>query len=178
MQHQTAETNANRLTIALFSIYLAALCWILLLKLGVKFSYMNNRRVNLVPFRNILQDHGRIANSEILMNVLIFVPLGLYAGILFSRWSFKKKVLFFFLVSFIVESLQYILAIGSFDATDIITNTTGGILGLLTYIILAKTLNNRFKAQKVINIIAVLGTVLMVLFLGLLKLNMLPVRYQ
>jgi glycopeptide antibiotics resistance protein len=86
--------------------------------------------------------------------------------------------LFFFLISLIVEGLQFILAVGAFDITDIITNTLGGIIGLMIVEAIAKAFHNNVKAQKFINLIATTGTVLMILFLLLLKMNMLPVRYQ
>jgi hypothetical protein len=38
--------------------------------------------------------------------------------------------------------------------------------------------NNIVKAHKFINIIAAIGTILMILFLLLLKMDMLPVRYK
>lgn len=173
-----ANHRANRVTTVLFIIYLFALLWILLLKLGVRFSYMGVRSVNLIPFSEPLILNGKIDAGEMILNVVIFVPLGIYAGILFERWNFGKKLLFFFLISFIVEGLQFILAVGAFDVTDIITNTLGGIIGLLIFKAIDKVFNNSLKAQKFINLIAAAGTVLAVLFLFLLKMNMLPVRYQ
>lgn len=168
----------NRLTTVLFISYLIALCWILLFKLGVRFSYMGNRRVNLIPFSEPLISNGKIDVSEIILNVVIFVPLGIYAGILFERWIFGKKLFFFFLSSLIIEVLQFILAAGAFDITDIITNTLGGIIGLMIFTAIEKAFKNSFTAQKFINIIAAIGTASMLLLLWLLKMNLLPVRYQ
>lgn len=169
---------ANGITIILFISYLVALCWILLFKLGVRFSYMGNRRVNLIPFSEPLILNGKIDVGEIILNVVIFVPLGVYTGILFERWVFGRKLFFLFLISLIVEGLQFILAVGAFDITDIITNTLGGIIGLTIFKAIEKAFNNSVKAQKFINIISAVGTALMILLLLLLKMNMLPVRYQ
>jgi len=175
MHEEESKVNnvTYRLTTVLFVIYLMAVCWILLLKLGVRFSYMGKRGVNLIPF-----SEPSIVNSENILNVVIFIPLGIYAGILFGRWNFGKKLFFFFLISAIVEGLQYILRIGAFDVTDIITNTLGGIIGLIIFKAIDKAFNNSIKAQKFFNIIAATGTILMILLLVLLKMNMLPVRYQ
>ena len=106
------------------------------------------------------------------------MPLGVYTGILFERWIFGRKLFFLFLISLIVEGLQFILAVGAFDITDIITNTLGGIIGLTIFKAIEKGFNNSVKAQKFINIISAVGTALMILLLLLLKMNMLPVRYQ
>ena len=165
------NNKTNKLTNVLFIIYLIALFWILLFKLGVRFSYMEKRNVNLIPF-------GKIDVSEIILNVVIFVPLGIYAGVLFKRWVFVKKLVFFFLISLMFEVLQLIFRIGAFDITDIITNILGGIIGLLIFEAIEKLFNNSVKSQKFITIIAAIGTALMISLLLLLKLNMLPIRYQ
>jgi glycopeptide antibiotics resistance protein len=70
------------------------------------------------------------------------------------------------------------LRVGAVDITDTITNTLGGIIGLLVFKAIEKLFKNSVKAQKFINITAAIGTVLMILMLLLLKMNMLPVRYQ
>ena len=174
MKEQSKVNNVtNRLTTVLFTIYLIAICWILLFKLGVRFSYMEKRSVNLIPFNEPI-----ILSGENILNVVIFVPLGIYAGTLFERMTFGKNLLFFFLFSSIVEGLQCILRVGAFDVTDIITNTVGGVIGMIIFKAIGTAFNNRVKAQKFINIIAATGTVLMILLLVLLKMNMLPVRYQ
>jgi len=165
------NNKTNKLTNVLFIIYLIALFWILLFKLGVRFSYMEKRNVNLIPF-------GKIDVSEIILNVVIFVPLGIYAGVLFKRWVFVKKLFFFFLISLMFEVLQLIFRIGAFDITDIITNILGGIIGSLIFEAIEKLFNNSVKSQKFITIIAAIGTALMISLLLLLKLNMLPIRYQ
>jgi len=174
MKQQSKINNiTNRVTTVLFIIYLIALYWILLLKLGVQFSYIKNRSANLVPF-----NESPILTGENILNVVIFVPLGIYAGILFKRWIFTKKILFFFSLSLLVEVLQYIFRLGIFDVTDIITNTFGGVIGLILFKAIEKAFNDNLKAQKFINNIAATGTILMILLLVLLKMNMLPVRYQ
>lgn len=172
------NNKASKLTNVLFIIYLVALLWILVFKLGVRFSYMGKRSVNLIPFSEPLILNGKIDFGEMILNVIIFIPLGIYAGILFEKWTIGKKVFLFFLVSLMIETLQFIFKIGASDITDIITNTLGGIIGLLIFKAIEKVLKNNLKAQKFINIIAAIGTGIMVLLLVLLKLNMLPIRYK
>jgi len=175
----TKDNNStNKLTKALFIIYLIALFWILLFKLGVRFSYMENRSVTLIPFNEPLISKGNIDGSEIILNVVIFIPLGVYAGVLYKRWSFGNKLLFFCLTSLSLEAIQYILRIGAFDITDIITNMLGGMIGLVIFQAIEKIFNNSEKSKTFVNIIATIGTVLMISLLLLLKLKMLPVRYQ
>lgn len=172
------NSKADKLTSALLVVYLIVLIWILLFKLGVQFSYMGKRSVNLIPFGQSLTSNGKIDFSEIILNVIIFVPLGVYAGVLFKRWSFKSRIFFILLIAFLIEVLQYILRVGAFDITDVITNSSGGLIGLIIFEANEKIFHNSVKSQKFINIIGVLGTVVMISLLLLLKLNMLPVRYQ
>jgi len=134
---------------------------------------MDKRSVNLVPFND-----PSIINAENILNVVIFVPLGLYTGMLFKRWIFSEKLFFFFLLSFIVEALQYILRLGAFDVTDLITNALGGITGLMIFKGIEKVSNNSISAHRFINVIAATGTVVLVLLLVLLKMNLLPIRFQ
>lgn len=173
LQKYWRNNSTNKLTIVLFVIYLIVLIWILLFKLGVQFSYMENRSVNMIPFID-----GKTDVSQIILNVVICVPLGIYTGVLFKGRTFSTKLFFFFLISSMFEILQFILKVGAFDITDIITNTIGGIVGLILFIAIENVFKNSVKAQRFINIIAAIGTVLMISLLLLLKMNMLPVRYQ
>lgn len=177
-EHLESQKAATRLTTALFIIYLIAMCWILLLKLGANFSYMDNRSVNLVPFRELRLFKAKADLSELILNLLVFIPLGLYTGVLFDRWNIAKKLSLFFLASLLIEGLQFALAIGAFDITDIILNTLGGIIGFVIFKVIEKASRDRLRAQKFINGVAAIGTVLMIVLLLLLKLNLLPVRYQ
>lgn len=173
-----ANKDTNRLTVVLFIIYLIALTWILLFKLSVRFSYMEIRKVNLIPFKEPFILNGQMDMGEMILNAVIFIPLGIYAGLLFRRWIFGKKIFLFFLVSLLVEGLQFILAIGAFDTTDIMTNTLGGIIGLLVFKAIEKVFPSGMQAQKFINFLAATGTGVMILFLFLLKMDLLPIKYR
>jgi len=133
---------------------------------------MGSRRANLIPF-----NETNILTAENILNVAIFVPLGIYAGILFKRWILGEKLLFVFLMSLLVEGIQYFFRLGAFDVTDIITNTSGGVIGLIVFAAIEKAYGGG-KAQKFVNKMAAVGTVLMIFLLALLKMNMLPIRYQ
>jgi glycopeptide antibiotics resistance protein len=104
--------------------------------------------------------------------------MGVYAGVLFKKWSFIQKVFFFFIMSFFIEAIQFIFKAGAADITDIITNTLGGIFGLLMFIGIDKLFKERIKAQKLINTVGAIGTALLITLLVLLKMNLLPVRYK
>jgi glycopeptide antibiotics resistance protein len=68
----------------------------------------------------------------------------------------------------ICEVLQFIFAVGASDITDIINNTLGGIIGFLIFKVIVKLFSNRDKAHKFVNVIAAIGTVLMLLLLAII----------
>jgi glycopeptide antibiotics resistance protein len=162
----------NKLTGVLFIIYLIALFWIIILKFNIPFSHMGSiRRMNLIPFSESLNLNGKLNFGEMIMNIVIFVPLGMYSGILFKRWNIGKKLSFFFLISLICEGVQFILGVGVFDITDIINNTLGGFIGLMIFKGIQAAFNNELRTRQFINIFALTGTSLMFLMLFLLKIN-------
>lgn len=67
------------------------------------------RSFNWIPFREALR-YGKMDLPEIILNIFIFVPFGLFAGVVLERWSFGKKVILFFSISFFFEVSQYILS--------------------------------------------------------------------
>ncbi|OOG78296.1 VanZ family protein [Algoriphagus sp. A40] len=162
----------TQLTLALFAVYLIAIYWIIVLKFNIS-AYHDRieRSINLIPFREALLYQSKMDLNEILLNVFIFIPLGLYMGILGEKWGIGKKVVQFFSLSFLFELSQYILKVGAFDVTDLINNTAGGMLGLLMYAGLERAFQGRIKAQKFINIICLIGTIMIFSFLIFLKIN-------
>ena len=168
-----SQRRAEQLTKSLFAIYLIVMGWIILLKLGVQFSYTEERRINLIPFAN-----GYFTMMETIMNVVIFIPMGMFAGALFRNMLFGFKLFFFFLISLVLEGLQYVFKLGAFDITDLLTNTTGGVIGYLLYLGFRGFFKTPLQAQKSFNLIVGAGTILIVTLLVLLKLNMLPIKYQ
>ncbi len=178
LQQSWKSNNPNKLTLVLFAIYLIALFWILLFKLGVQFSYMENRTVNLVPFIQLFSTNGKIDFPEIIMNIVIFVPLGIYLAILLKSWNLWKYLFSFLGISLMVETIQFIFKLGAFDGTDLVTNAFGGIIGWMLLKAIENVFKRSIKAQKIINVIAAIATVVMIGFLILLKTNNLGIRYQ
>lgn len=71
---------------------------------------------------------GPMAGVDILLNTLLFVPLGI--GLTLSGLSLRKAVLICFALSLSIETAQALIVRGR-DATlsDILTNTFGGAIG-------------------------------------------------
>lgn len=162
--------KSTQLTFFLFGVYLISIYWIIVLKFNIgAYHDQVDERFNYIPFRELVL-YG-IFNTEIILNVFIFLPFGLFAGVLLEQLAFFKKILLFFSLSFLFEASQYILKVGAFDITDLITNSFGGILGVLIYQRLEKALKSKFRAQKFINIFAFIGTIIIFSLLLYLKIN-------
>ncbi len=74
----------------------------------------------------------------------------------FKRLSFSKKLGIIFLVSFLAELIQFLFGIGVADITDVITNTTGGLIGLWAY----QLLNKHLSTNKLDRLAIILGYIL------------------
>ena len=155
----------RRLLLAvLFAVYLVLLVWVVLWKLEVPFLGTDDqRRLKLTPFA---AGGGVSANTpvELGINVLLFLPFGIYLGLLADRWPWWKAAGIVAGTSLLFEVTQYVLAIGVADVTDIIVNTTGGLAGLGVLVWARRGLQERTTAALVP--ICVWGTVLAVLAAG------------
>ncbi len=95
------------------------------------------RRLNLVPFRDIYNSY-RGAIKDMILNVLMFIPFGFLISLLKEK-TLLKTIVLSFLFSLFIETTQLLYAwtsitsIRTCDITDVITNTTGGIIGFLLY---------------------------------------------
>ena len=92
------------------------------------------RNIVLVPFYSFAaaKDQPELYR-EMLMNVLLFVPPGLFLPFVFKSRSVPRSVLAAFLLSAFVETAQYFFGLGMAEADDLITNTLGAFIGSTSY---------------------------------------------
>lgn len=96
------NTKSKKMTMGLLLVYLIVLTWIIVFKMEFDISLLlctNFRNINLIPFGDSLVVNGHIDASEILLNVIAFIPFGIYLSIVKNKWNFFQKVLPIFLVS-------------------------------------------------------------------------------
>ena len=166
---ENKETKQWLLTTCLLVVYLLILTWIIIFKMQFSIQGLDHlRNINLIPFHESVIVNNRIQFSEIYDNILVFVPFGLYVSMLKSNWSFLKKVAPIASVSLLYEVVQFIFAVGASDLTDLIGNTLGGIIGIAIYIVFRRSLKTDFKTNKILNIIALIGTICVAILLALL----------
>ena len=107
---------------------------------------------NLIPFDDYANGRGDFMR-QIILNVVMTVPF----GFLFPLTQKRKRqtlvvtVLATFLLSLMIEVLQpFINGIRSFDVTDLITNTIGGMLGYLCFMIIRPFIEPKRKKKNVV----------------------------
>ena len=159
----------RNLTRILFAVYFLILVWILLFKMSFSLDELyKSRSINLIPFMGSVVVNGRIYINEIIDNILVFIPLGIYICMLKEDWSILRKISVGFFISLVIEILQFILAIGATDITDLLGNTLGGILGIGVFYLFSKLFKN--KTNKIINTLALIATILLVSMISILLL--------
>lgn len=162
--------KSKKITLALMLFYLLALIWVIIFKMEFSIKdFPQIRNINLIPFSQPAIVNGKADISEIILNILAFIPYGLFLHTLMDKKSILRNILIIFATSFIFELIQYIFAIGASDITDIISNTLGGIVGLVISILMAKLLkDNWVKSINIISIVcaALLTALFVILFLA------------
>ena len=159
------------LTSVLFITYMVLLVWIILFKFSCSINEIINldkiRRINLIPFYDPINIHFHY--TEMIENVLIFIPFGIYLKML--NKENKKIIIYGLLLSLALELSQFVFSIGATDITDIITNTLGTTIGVYGYVILEKVFKNKEKINKVLQVLALVATIMFLSLMLILKIS-------
>lgn len=116
-------------------------------------------RFNFVPFAYMFSDH---TNS--LLNVLLFVPMGLSLPILWKHFSPAwRTVLFGLCTSLLIEVLQ-IFTYRATDINDLMTNTLGTLAGWSLGALILQRFSNLTPGENTGEILPVCGTAFAVMF--------------
>lgn len=133
----------------MFSMYLLLMFWEVFI--GPYRSYSGVRRYNLYPFNTIIEYifnsskyNFQVVFINIIANIITFIPLGFFISLLFKK-SFKliNSALFCSLIIISIEMGQFILNVGVLDVDDLILNTVGCVLGIISY----KVVRNFIKIE-------------------------------
>ena len=103
---------------------------------------MQEYHYNLVLFQeikrfwNYREQLGIFATAtNLLGNVLIFLPFGFFMAMASKYRSFLSTLIYSFALSLTIELSQLFMKVGCFDVDDLLLNTIGGILGFITFLI-------------------------------------------
>jgi glycopeptide antibiotics resistance protein len=136
------KANARHLPKPVYFIILALFTIYCLIMIKLLFIRGNNLwptyNYNIIPFHTIksLVYHREYYNTDtwvknLFGNIVMFIPLGVFIPAL-NRKLLRPSVflLVIILILFLVESIQLLTRVGSFDIDDIILNTLGAMIGL------------------------------------------------
>jgi glycopeptide antibiotics resistance protein len=89
-------------------------------------------RINLHPF--LMFKQFQIGSTQVVGNLVMLLPLGIYIPLLFPKFSgYLKVFIVCLLVSISIELMQLITSVRSTDIDDVILNTSGAIIGYVLY---------------------------------------------
>lgn len=154
-----------------FISYLLLLIWIVVFKCNLIFSltqgyeYMKTLTISerivmyLIPFEDYINSpiYSPLSTklSDGFLNILIFIPLGLYLAFFIENKKFAKIIFISFGLSIIFEIFQLFSLIGSFQTEDLILNVLGSIIGFLFYKLLFKNQALRLKILNICSLVVI-----------------------
>lgn len=112
---------------------------------------------NLLPFHTIksyLMGTADVSNSvgftNIFGNIVLFIPLGIYLQLFKKNKKAVVSFIIVFAISLLVEIIQFYFGIGAADIDDVLLNCLGGVIGILTYKLLAVFIKDNTKIRAII----------------------------
>lgn len=162
--------NQRRFFLSVLILYISMLMFFLFFSFGRGETSIdgNEFRYNLIPSM-IHLSFPTLSNVESLQlvffnlgNFIGFIPLGILIPMLY-KWHYSKLIRIFLLSIFIVEILQMVTFLGSFDINDIIVNALGVSVGYCAYKIGFRYVSV-WKSLIITNICAIILSLLVIGF--------------
>lgn len=127
----------------LFTLYILILCYFLFFAEGFgRGMAVETHGYNTVPFleiRRYIDNFYKLGMISVLNlggNILAFMPFGFFRPVISRKKSgFFKTLIEGCLLSCVVEVIQLLTNVGSFDVDDIILNTLGVFLGYIAFVL-------------------------------------------
>lgn len=133
--------KSNSQKIKYYSIvFLVSYLTLLLLHTIVYRQPKEEAQFEIIPFWSYMKiAEGRtVYLVENLLNIVLFVPLGVFLGSLLGSKSSKRVVVYGSLVSILIEFAQLITHRGLWEFDDVFHNCIGCIIGYALYLIFRK----------------------------------------
>ncbi len=156
---KSRERIKNIFLYAVFGFYLLFLIKLLFLsRVSLTEIFENGRTVtrpfNLIPFATIREYISGLSENvkqhafgNIIGNIAVFVPLGACLMLFRKDKRITKCLLLVFNISLGAELIQFIFGLGAADIDDVLLNCTGGLIGILAYMLLARVLPEEKKQR-------------------------------
>lgn len=123
---------------------------------------------NFVPFTEIFRYSlgSRLFYKNIIGNVLLFVPYGLFASIYLKLKKPAEALAIAFIASLAIESTQFMIG-RVFDVDDILLNVLGGLTGYFIYRLFNNLVRRvpALKSKLFLNIITLIMFIFVLIFM-------------
>ena len=135
-------TKRQKMGWVLFLLYLALLSYLMFF--SEDFGRTNPNRgyaYNLAPFKEIMRFityYETLGMKAVVVNlagnVMAFMPFGFFMPVVSRRSRGSVRIIFLgFGFSLMLETIQLVFKVGSFDVDDLILNTLGAAIGFFCY---------------------------------------------
>lgn len=136
--------KSKRIYLILFILYLVLLFYFLFFSEGMgRLETDANYRYNITLFREIKRFYVyrdilgyKAFFFNVFGNIIAFLPFGMLLPKIYEHLKHGVRVTILALeLSLLVEIIQLVFKLGSFDVDDILLNTLGGLIGYFIYFI-------------------------------------------
>lgn len=145
--NQKLKKEVTWILFILYIVFLLSTIFYTKLTTGTIYPELNIKS-NIIPFTSIIETLTLLLTKSqglyyvfnyLILDIILFIPLGLFLSILFPKTKkIKKLIVICLTISIIKELLQLLLNVGMFNIDDIILNLAGAII---SYIIFKKLLS-------------------------------------
>ena len=159
------RTKQHKQIFTILIIYTALILYFLFFGVGRPGAAISSHeyRFNLIPYINSSLRIPTISDLEYfprgffdLGNLVGFIPFGILIPILY-RCNFFRFISLFFLSILIIETVQMLTFLGSFDINDAIVNSLGAAVGFCAYKIGFRFTNTRKKLVVTVMSVVILS---------------------
>lgn len=113
-------------------------------------------RYNLTLFQEIrrylkmaLNHNWNLFVINVVGNIAVFIPFGIFMPLLFPKCkNVILTALFSLEFSIVIEVIQIVSRVGSFDVDDLLLNTLGGVCGFIIFVIGASLWKKRSRKEE------------------------------
>lgn len=124
------------------TLLLSEYCFFLLCSTVIFRSVLKESSCHFMPFWSYYPSYSEqfTIMPEHIMNIVVFIPVGILCCILWGKMSLLKAFMFGCLFSCLIEMSQYVFKRGVCEIDDVINNTIGCLLGASIVCVLRKML--------------------------------------
>ena len=144
------KNNKCFLQYTLFYVYIVMVISVTLMPICTSLPFIfthNYRSMQMIPFNDVVHGWGDY-ERQIILNIFMFMPMGFLLPIV-NKANFRTVFIVCLLFSLFIECTQPLLSpLRASDITDVITNTSGGVLGYGCYALIMALLGDMNLLRK------------------------------